>query len=140
MSMWGRLRHERDGASAVEFALVLIPLVLLVFGTIQFGLAYNRQQSFHAAAREAGRLLSVGYDLGEIDGAVRNIAAGTVDPAHVQITVIDPCTGGAGLDLVAVRVRVDPAFSGQYAVQIPLIPVVEPTFESVATFRCEVQP
>jgi Flp pilus assembly protein TadG len=43
------------GATAVEFALVLSVLMILLFGVIQFGIAYGRYQGLHAGAREGGR-------------------------------------------------------------------------------------
>jgi Flp pilus assembly protein TadG len=52
--------RSADGASAVEFALILSVLFLFVFGTIQFGIAYNRDQGLKAAAREGARIASVG--------------------------------------------------------------------------------
>ena len=42
----------RPGASAVEFALVIMPLVLLLMGIIDFGTAYNQQLELSSAARE----------------------------------------------------------------------------------------
>lgn len=54
-----RADSER-GASAVEFALVLSLLFILVFGIIQFGIAYNRTQGLQAAAREGARIAAVG--------------------------------------------------------------------------------
>lgn len=57
---WARVGRGQAGASAVEFAIVLPVLVLLLFGVIQFGLAYNRQQGLNAAVREGARLASIG--------------------------------------------------------------------------------
>jgi Flp pilus assembly protein TadG len=51
-----RRRSERSrGAALVEFALVAGPLLLLVFGTIEFGFAFNDYQSLRHGVREAGR-------------------------------------------------------------------------------------
>jgi Flp pilus assembly pilin Flp len=51
-----------DGAAAVEFALLLPLLVLLLFGFIQFGLAFNSRIQAANAAREAARMAVVGID------------------------------------------------------------------------------
>ena len=51
-----------DGAAAVEFALLLPLLVLLLFGFIQFGLAFNSRIQATNAAREAARMAVVGID------------------------------------------------------------------------------
>jgi Flp pilus assembly pilin Flp len=52
----------QDGAAAVEFALLLPLLVLLLFGFIQFGLAFNTRIQATNAAREAARQAVVGND------------------------------------------------------------------------------
>jgi Flp pilus assembly pilin Flp len=52
----------QDGAAAVEFALLLPLLVLLLFGFIQFGLAFNTRIQATNAAREAARQAVIGID------------------------------------------------------------------------------
>ena len=56
---WSR---RQDGAAAVEFALLLPLLVLLLFGFIQFGTAFNTRIQATNAAREAARAAVVGID------------------------------------------------------------------------------
>jgi Flp pilus assembly protein TadG len=56
-----RLRAE-EGASAVEFALVLPLLVALLFGIIEFGAAFNAQIMVTNAAREAAREFAIRSD------------------------------------------------------------------------------
>lgn len=58
-------RHGRDaeaGAAAVEFALVLPILLLLVFGIVDFGRAYHSQVTLTHAAREGVRILALSDD------------------------------------------------------------------------------
>lgn len=59
-----RLRRARDrgqrGAAAVEFALVMLPLLYLVFGIIQYGLYFYGMNSGQAATSDAVRRLVVG--------------------------------------------------------------------------------
>jgi Flp pilus assembly pilin Flp len=58
-----------NGAAAVEFALLLPLLVLLLFGFIQFGTAFNARIQATNAAREAARLAVVGIDdFGDLGG------------------------------------------------------------------------
>jgi Flp pilus assembly protein TadG len=59
MNPW---RSER-GAAAVEFALVVPVLLLLLLGIIEFGRAYNTQISLTHAARETARYMVI-YDNG----------------------------------------------------------------------------
>jgi Flp pilus assembly protein TadG len=51
-----------SGAAAVEFAVLLPLLVVLLFGFVQFGLATGDRIQADSAAREAARLAVVGID------------------------------------------------------------------------------
>jgi Flp pilus assembly protein TadG len=62
---WGtsiRARRTRDesGAALVEFALILVPFLLLVFGLIQYGIYFYAAQTGSHAVNTAARQLSVG--------------------------------------------------------------------------------
>src|SRR4051812_12811121 len=60
--MIARLRQaarKDDGASAVEFALVLPILVLLVFGIISFGVIFAQQLALNNGVRQGARLAVV---------------------------------------------------------------------------------
>lgn len=56
--MLHRLRVD-TGSSAVEFALVVPLLVLLVVGIVEFGRGYNVQNTLSAASREAVRAVAL---------------------------------------------------------------------------------
>ena len=56
--MLHRLRAD-TGSSAVEFALVVPMLVLLLVGIVEFGRAYNVQNTLSAASREAVRAVAL---------------------------------------------------------------------------------
>lgn len=64
-----RPRGER-GAAAVEFALVVPLLIVLLFGIIDFGFAINRYAIVNNAAREGVREASLGATESEIRAAV----------------------------------------------------------------------
>ena len=55
-----RRKRDRRGAAAVEFALVMLPLLTLLLGAIQFGWFFYTSQSTSSAARETARRLVVG--------------------------------------------------------------------------------
>jgi Flp pilus assembly pilin Flp len=62
-------QRREDGAAAVEFALLLPLLVLLLFGIIEFGFAFSTRIQATNAAREAARLAVVGVDdWGNVNG------------------------------------------------------------------------
>lgn len=57
------LRRKRDsehGAAAVEFALVMLPVIVLLFGLVQYGFYFWAMQGGSDIARSAARLSSVG--------------------------------------------------------------------------------
>jgi len=56
-----RISNDR-GAAAVEFALVIPVLLLIVFGIIEFSRLYNEQISLSNAARSAARVMAIGND------------------------------------------------------------------------------
>lgn len=83
-----RARDER-GAAAVEFALLLLPLLLLTFGIIEFGRAYNTKLSLTHAAREGVRVVAVTGDAGTAQARAQSQAPG----ASVAVA---GCAGGGG--------------------------------------------
>ncbi|MDH3426072.1 MAG: pilus assembly protein [Acidimicrobiia bacterium] len=79
------------GAAAVEFALILPILVMLVFGTVEFGRAYNANVTLTHAAREGVRILAITQDAAQASTAA--VAAATsLDPAQIAVstTACDP--------------------------------------------------
>lgn len=79
------LRANRDrGAAAVEFALVLPVLLLLMCGIVDFGRALHEQIVLTQAAREGARLAA----LSEPDTVARTRdAAGALSGADVNVSV-----------------------------------------------------
>jgi Flp pilus assembly protein TadG len=53
-------RDRESGAAAVEFALVMLPIVVLMFGLVQYGFYFWAMQGGSDIARSAARLSSVG--------------------------------------------------------------------------------
>lgn len=84
-----RFKGER-GASAVEFALILSLLFIVLFGIIQFGIAYNRYQGLNAAAREGARLGSIGNTtVADVQNRVLQ-AVSIVNQANISTTCTTP--------------------------------------------------
>ncbi|WP_181905883.1 TadE/TadG family type IV pilus assembly protein [Microbacterium bovistercoris] len=87
-------RNER-GAAAVEFAFIMLPLMLIVLGIIQFGLLFNAQVSVSNAAREAARVMAIQEGEDGAEGNAQDAAVSAFVPVigpdlsrdQVQLTV-----------------------------------------------------
>jgi Flp pilus assembly pilin Flp len=96
-----RPSRGEDGAAAVEFALLLPLLILLLFGFIQFGLAFNTRIQATNAAREGARLAVIGIDDWSNVGGVpfwqvvrEEAGVGTISNCTVAV---DGVVGGTGV-------------------------------------------
>jgi Flp pilus assembly protein TadG len=93
MATISSLRKEH-GQALVEFALVAPVLLLLLFGIVQFGIAFNNSISLTDAVRAGARAAVVagpGLDA-QVAAAKSAIAAsaGGLDPARIVVTVTQP--------------------------------------------------
>src|SRR5262245_43856124 len=87
--------HRDDGAAAVEFALIVGVLAMLIFGMLQFGLTFFELQNLRASAREGGRYGAVGATPaavrtkieGASNGAIQSGEAG--DLSFVKVSYSD---------------------------------------------------
>lgn len=68
-------KNSERGAVAVEFAIVLPVLVLLIMGIAEFGRAYNTQLTLTNAAREGARVMAITQDATAARGATKSSAA-----------------------------------------------------------------
>ena len=104
-----------EGASAVEFALVVPLLVALLFGIISYGYMFSVRQAVTQAAAEgarAGAVLPAGQDVSAaaIDAVSQALDSYDVvcgdGTLHCAATVGD-CDGATSAQCVTVEVRLD---------------------------------
>lgn len=96
-----RRREAGDrGAAAVELALVLPILLLLVFGIVDFGRALNLQITLTQAAREGVRPAALRQPASAVNAAVTAATVGIAAPA--PSVAIAACPTGAGTATVTV--------------------------------------
>ena len=81
-----KLREQR-GAAAVEFALVVPLLIVLVLGIAEFGRAFQVQGTLSAAAREGVRVMALQNDQAAARDAVRN-AATSLNPTITDSEIV----------------------------------------------------
>jgi Flp pilus assembly protein TadG len=122
-----RCSDER-GAAAVEFALVVSLLLVIVFGIIAFGRVYSELEVMESAAREGARAAAV-RSPDQIVAAVNDAAAPySVDNAPTANLVCDDATVGQ---------RVTVSWNQDFDVELVLAPSVTFTREMKGVFRCE---
>lgn len=138
------LRRDESGASAVEFAIVVPILVMVMFAIFEFGLAYFRSQSLQAAAREGARVASLSQTTStEIQARVCVWAGGTCTAGTLvgvpfatqpRVEVVPntarPCNLRSGQ---SVRVTVE----ADITIEIPFFGQRTPELTGIGEFRCE---
>ncbi|KAA1418489.1 pilus assembly protein [Nocardioides humilatus] len=87
-------RREERGAAALEFALILPILVMLVFGVISFGYMLSFRQALSQAAAEGGRAAAV-QPSGTASATRITAARSAINDALGSYGVT--CTSGGGL-------------------------------------------
>jgi Flp pilus assembly protein TadG len=86
-----RAEEDSRGAAAVEFALLLPILVLMLFGIIEFGRAYNTRNTITHAAREGVRAAAI--DDGSLATATAAVEGAAPNLSGLAVTV-SACTPG----------------------------------------------
>jgi Flp pilus assembly protein TadG len=124
-------RNEK-GQATTEFAVVLPILVVLLFGIIQFGIAFKDYLSLTDAVRAGARKAAVSRNLSDPVGATRTAvrtAAADLDPAKLP----DPAVVSTWQPGTDVKV------TAQYPYRINLfgIPVATGNLKSSTTERVE---
>lgn len=84
-----RLRESDRGAAAVEFAIVVPILLILLLGIIDFGRLFFVQISLKSATMEGARAGSLGYTSSQIDSIVQQSASGVVGVARSGLSEVD---------------------------------------------------
>ena len=136
---------REDGAAAVEFALIVGLLAMLVFGMMEYGLAFWQLQSLRASTREGARVAAVGGDTAQVTNAVVGAAGGALPAGFSGISISgggcpEPSAGNPIDQSVTVSLN-NAALPGNmqdiFSIDIPMLPSItlNPTIEG--TFRCE---
>lgn len=101
------------GATAVEFALLLPLLMLLLFGIIDFGRALNAQITITQAAREGARVAALtGATTSSVQTRTTQAAIGlNLSAANVPASGMDVCQSGDGRKNLNSQVTVNYTFS-----------------------------
>jgi Flp pilus assembly protein TadG len=141
MAVNRRLKPSKEyGAVAVEFALVLPIFLMLVFGIVEFGRAYNIQVSLTEAARETARYVAIHSaesTFSTADARAAGISAApsvALAPANIQIAYSSGTACAAGQSVVVTINVVTPYMTGLPGL-IPGMPA-NLDISSIGVMRC----
>ena len=142
MSVRINLRRDarrEEGAAAVEFALIVGLLAILIFGLLEYGLAFWQVQNLRASAREGARVAAVGGDQDAIETAMVNSSSGSLTGAEDIAVTPSLCTEDTVGDQVTVSItgNLSGAVQEAFKVSIPFLPPFTLTPDLSGTFRCE---
>jgi Flp pilus assembly protein TadG len=136
--MRSKLRRE-EGAAAVEFALIIGLLAILVFGLLEYGLAFWQVQNLRAAAREGARVAAVRGDDTEVRSAMVASSAGSLNGSW-SFSRSRPCDAANEGQAVTITIN-NGSLSGPvreaFEVSIPFLPPITLNPTLSGTFRCE---
>ncbi len=125
-------RSSERGAAALEFALILPLLVMLVFGIIAFGRGYNAKVEVTGAVREGARLLALGKSPADARAATIAAAPG-LNPALGAGNITTSACPAGGAEGTA---RVTATYDLPY--EIPLVNSGTFTITATGAMRCGV--
>lgn len=121
---------EARGASAVEFALVLPLLLLLILGMIEFGTLFYRQAIISWSSREAARIGIVQATPKPMAGQVEAVVSSVLSKAGLGTsTVAVTVTGAGGAFGTDLTVLVESPYRFQF------LPALVPGMPSSVTLR-----
>lgn len=86
---------SEKGQAMVEFALVLIPLLMILGAIIDFGWIFHQQVLANNASREAARHIAVHYNIDSMTTSAVNTAVNTVANNSIPdyISFVPPTVG-----------------------------------------------
>ncbi|MCU1596379.1 MAG: TadE family protein [Glaciihabitans sp.] len=108
------------GAAAVEFALILPLLVLLIMGLIEFSLLFNTQISLTNAAREGARVMAIHNDPALAKSATISAAASVQPAVSTGNITVSPSTCTAGSTVTVTISYNATLLTGYFGITLPL--------------------
>jgi Flp pilus assembly protein TadG len=139
MKISSKFRRE-DGAAAVEFAIIVSLLVMLVFGMMQYGLAFFQTQNLRSAVREGARVAAVRGDASTVKAAIASASAGSLTTGNFSYTQSVTCDDSNVGDEVVITIptsSLPQSVKDQFSINIPFGPTLTLDPKISGSFRCE---
>jgi Flp pilus assembly protein TadG len=128
---------NEHGAVAVEFALILPLLLLIIFGTIDFGRMWNMQIALTQAAREGVRVLALGGSTADATTRTRDAAfpvTGVAITSSACPAVVTSTTGPARIEATRTYDYITPVSGLLNIMGLPAL--ATPTIRGRGEMRC----
>jgi Flp pilus assembly protein TadG len=132
-------KSREEGVAAVEFALILPVLALMLFGVLEFGRVWSQYQVFQGAAREGARCAAVQateFSDCDIQTSIQQ-AAEPYEPDTAANVQINGSNAPAGCTDATQGEDVQVSWEQSLNINIPFWNDVTVTPTIKAVFRCE---
>lgn len=128
----GRSLSER-GAAAVELAIVLPLLVLVIMGLVDFGRLFFAQVSLASASREGARAASVGMPVAQVTSIARASAPRAAALASLDASVLGVAVSSCSPTVTNENTSVTVTATFRWMTPIGLVQVFNPGSARAAT-------
>ena len=131
-----RTRRER-GAAAVEMAIILPVLLLVIGGIVDFGRAFYYSVVTTSAAREGARMLALGYTTTQADARVTAAMPGPMTYTRTPAAAV--CPNAAETATYSITITNGAAANQFHWLVLSLLPqraVPVPTIRATGSMRC----
>jgi Flp pilus assembly protein TadG len=95
-----RLRGGEDGVAALEFAIVAMVFLVLLYGILTYGYIYGMDQSLNHAAEEGARAAIAKTTDADAIAYAKQVAYDrlewlrpSIQPSDITAEIVDPCDG-----------------------------------------------
>ena len=101
----GRFKRDTRGVAAIEFGIVIVPLLLFMFGIIEFSRAFWAKEALQQTAVDTARCMGLGLSTSGCTStsggqayavSVGNTWGLTIPTSNVTITTATSCGGVSG--------------------------------------------
>jgi Flp pilus assembly protein TadG len=129
MNYLPKLRRNENGSVAVEFALFLPLLLVIVFGIIELGSAWYFKQVLVSASRDGARYASLYSESGTTDQEVASYIQGNLTASGFPGSASVQVTGAQGAPGAQVSVDITSNYD------LPVLGALVPGVEASLTLR-----
>lgn len=137
--------RKQDGAAAVEFALILPLIVIILFATTEFGIAMAKWEDYESAAREGARYAAVRCQPRRAGDPVsgpctKSMIVRAINEASSSLALTDASVTVSPADLncsLHPGVPISVSWQQTFTFEVPLLAIAPRVRTIKGVFRCE---